>query len=149
MRDDGGPTRPIDRETGLEPIERDECLLLLGREYVGRLALVDHDRPAIFPVNYVLDGQRIAVRTAPGTKLAAAGTGRWGAFEIDDSDRLTHEGWSVIASGPVSEITNHEEIGRLEALRLRPWAGGRDRWLVLAIEELSGRRLVTGHRMRR
>jgi len=145
MRPDGGPLGPIDEATGLEAIDREECLLLLSREYVGRLALVDHDRPSIFPVNYRLDGQRIVIRTAAGTKLAAAGTGRWGAFEVDFSDRMAHQGWSVVASGPVAEITNHDEISHLETLQLRPWAGGRDRWIVLIIEELSGRRLKAGH----
>ena len=61
--------RTIDARTGLEVIAPDECRRLLGGDVVGRLAIVDGGSPAIFPVNYALDGEAIVFRTAPGTKL--------------------------------------------------------------------------------
>jgi nitroimidazol reductase NimA-like FMN-containing flavoprotein (pyridoxamine 5'-phosphate oxidase superfamily) len=62
----------IDRRSGLQVIERAECLRLLATEEVGRLGVVVAGRPEIFPVNYVVDGDEVMFRTDAGTKLAGA-----------------------------------------------------------------------------
>ena len=64
-------------------------------------------RAAIFPVNYVLDGDTIVFRTDPGTKLGAAGRAR-ASFEIDSVDREHRTGWSVVASGRLEEVTRYD-----------------------------------------
>ena len=90
--------KTIDARTGLEIIDPDECRRLLGTDEVGRLAVIDGGSPAIFPVNYVVDGDSVVFRTATGTKLDA-GTRHPVAFEIDDFDRESRTGWSVVVSG--------------------------------------------------
>ncbi|MEZ5248043.1 MAG: pyridoxamine 5'-phosphate oxidase family protein [Ilumatobacteraceae bacterium] len=50
----------------------DECWQLFRSAEVGRLAVSISNHPDIFPLNYVVDGESIVFRTAPGTKLAAA-----------------------------------------------------------------------------
>jgi len=72
-----------DARTGLD---RDECLELLAADGVGRLAVVQASTPAVFPVNYVLDGEDIIFRSDPGTKLAA---GPKGAGVLRDRHRST------------------------------------------------------------
>lgn len=82
----------IDARTGLQRIDRDECFELLAGDVVGRLAVVHGHTPAIFPVNYVLDGADIVFRTDAGTKLDAAERAS-ACFEIDGIDRKTRVGW--------------------------------------------------------
>ena len=65
----------IDQRTGLEVLDWDECLALLGRSSLGRIAVVMNGRPLIFPVNFALDGDAIVLRTDPGTKLYGARNG--------------------------------------------------------------------------
>ncbi len=61
----------VDRRTGLEVLERHECLRLLASQPVGRVAVVVDAWPMIFPVNYALDGDSIVFRTDEGSKLPA------------------------------------------------------------------------------
>ena len=77
--------RNVDSRTGLELIDREECLRLLAGEEVGRLAVIVGGEPAIFPVNFVLDGETIVFRTDDGTKGAGRSSAR-GCFEVDGID---------------------------------------------------------------
>lgn len=138
---DYDPVAPVDRN-GLESLPADECLNLLGHTAMGRVGVTWDVLPVILPVNYVLDGERIIIRTAPGTKLSAALSRTVVAFEIDGFDPLTHGGWSVLVRGSAREIADPDEIERLERLPLRPWANeDADRFVAIEIELLSGRRV--------
>jgi nitroimidazol reductase NimA-like FMN-containing flavoprotein (pyridoxamine 5'-phosphate oxidase superfamily) len=131
-----------DHTTQFERMEAEECLRLLEAEDVGRLAIVQGRVPTIFPVNYVLDGDSIVFRTAPGTKLTH-GDGTLVAFEIDHLSREAREGWSVVVTGRLEEITPAgAEADRLDRLPLTPWAGGdRDHWMRLGLGIVTGRRI--------
>ena len=95
--------RLIDDRTGLERLEREDCLRLLASQRVGRVAVVSVGQPLIFPVNYALDGDTVVFRTAAGTKFDAAVRGAPASFEIDSFDALYHTGWSVVVSGRAEE----------------------------------------------
>lgn len=135
--------RMIDGRTGIEVMDRAECLRMLRTDDVGRVAVVDAGHPVIFPVNYAVDGEHIVFRTAEGTKLDATLKGGPVSFEIDETDRHTRTGWSVIVTGWARVATNAEDIARLEQLELQPWSEHRkDNWIVIHPERISGRRIV-------
>jgi len=128
----------------VEELSEDECLELLGTNSVGRVAVVRNGQPLIFPVNYVLEGRGVAFRTDPGTKLTWATVGRL-AFEIDSTDPLHREGWSVLVQGIGREITDAVDpwSKRILARSLVPWAGGeKDHWVVISSPVFTGRRIV-------
>lgn len=136
--------RTIDARTGLEVIDPDECRRLLATDEVGRLAVIDGGSPAIFPVNYVVDGEAVVFRTAEGTKLAA-GTRHPVAFEVDAFDRASRTGWSVVVAGHLEEATRFDAatLARVRALPIEPWAGGeKPHWVRLVPTRVSGRRIV-------
>lgn len=136
--------RTIDARTGLEILDHDACLELLAGDEVGRLALIDGNVPVVFPVNYVLDGEAVVFRTAPGTKLDLAPRHAV-AFEIDAFDRAERTGWSVVVTGRLEEVTEFDDrtLARVRALPVEPWAGGeRAHWLRLVPTRVSGRRIV-------
>jgi hypothetical protein len=58
--------------TDLEEISEDECLQLLERHDLGRIAVVVDGQPLIFPVNYGLSHRIVTFRSAHGTKLSYA-----------------------------------------------------------------------------
>jgi nitroimidazol reductase NimA-like FMN-containing flavoprotein (pyridoxamine 5'-phosphate oxidase superfamily) len=133
----------IDGRTGIEVMDRAECLQVLRTDDVGRVAVVEAGHPVIFPVNYAVDGEHIVFRTAEGTKLDATLKGGPVSFEIDDTDRHTRTGWSVIVTGWARVVTNAEDIARLEQLGLQPWSEHRkDNWVAIHPERISGRRIV-------
>ena len=136
--------KTIDARTGLETIDSDECWRLLATDEVGRLAVIDGGSPAIFSVNYVVDGDTVVFRTAAGTKLDA-GTRHPVSFEIDDFDRESRTGWSVVLAGHLEEATRFDAatLERVQALPVEPWAGGdKPHWMRLVPSRVSGRRIL-------
>src|SRR5262245_50460064 len=122
----------VSRHSGIEVILADECRRLLSEDVIGRVAVVIGATPMILPVNYTLDGEDIIMRTMPGSRLDL-GQGH-AAFEVDNFDRETQSGWSVLVTGHLEEVTvyNTREMERVHALPVEPWATGeRNLWLRL------------------
>lgn len=125
-----------------EILGEDECLRLLGREPVGRLALTAAALPVVFPVNFTLMDRMIVFASGPGIKLDAAHAGMVACLEVDGFDRWTHGGWSVLATGRLEEITDPDRLDEARHLPLSPWALSQPQHYVeLLIELLSGRRI--------
>lgn len=110
---------------------------------IGRLAVNNGNQPDVFPVNYVVDNDRIVIRTAEGTKLAAAIASGDVAFEIDRFDEVTHTGWSVVVHGIAQEPRALASVMHDQELDLRPWAGtdGKGRFIEIVPTRISGRQL--------
>lgn len=131
----------VDPRTGLEELDRDECLRLLAHAPIGRLAVVVAECPLVFPVNFTVDGTAIVFRTDHGTKLHGARQGLV-AFECDGIDLEYHTGWSVLVQGRAEEVENPVEIARLERLPLGPWCPGpKPVWLRIRARSIAGRRI--------
>jgi uncharacterized protein len=127
---------------GLRVLSREECLRLLALVPIGRIVFTDRALPAVQPVNFVLDGEDIVIRTAIGSKLSAATRNAVVAFEADEFDTSGRTGWSVTAVGQSRTVIDPEEIERLAALPLETWApGSRDHFIVIRAEQVSGRRI--------
>jgi nucleotide-binding universal stress UspA family protein/nitroimidazol reductase NimA-like FMN-containing flavoprotein (pyridoxamine 5'-phosphate oxidase superfamily) len=127
----------------LEEIPEEECVALLAGRTVGRLVVVHDGVPQAFPVNYVVDGRTVAVRTASGTPLDWAALGQV-AFEVDDIDEERRRGWSVLVQGVGRDVTEGVDdwSERLRQLDLEPWAAGdRRRWIAIASPRITGRRI--------
>jgi nucleotide-binding universal stress UspA family protein len=131
----------------LEEIGEEECLALLAGGAVGRLVVVTTEgQPLAFPVNYVLDGRTVAVRTDPGTKLDAAALGRV-AFQLDDIDEDAREGWSVLVQGVGRDVTEGIDTWstRVRDSGVAPWAAGdKSHWIAIAASSITGRRIRHG-----
>jgi hypothetical protein len=135
---------PIDHQ-GLQVLTSSECWDLIRRAPVGRVAFLEDGQPTIFPVNHVLHGRRIVIRTAKGALLHEALMSRPVAFEVDGFDPDDRTGWSVIVRAVAETLRTDVD---LDGLGLTPWADGiaRDEAVVLVVEDISGRRIVRdGH----
>jgi nitroimidazol reductase NimA-like FMN-containing flavoprotein (pyridoxamine 5'-phosphate oxidase superfamily) len=127
----------------LEVLDRAECLRLLETVPVGRLAVTIGALPAILPVNFAIVGDRIVVRTVPGTKLDAATMHAVVAFEADSYAPDGSSGWSVMVQGLCSEVVEPAELTALGASPLRAWAfdeGAATRFVRIDLSFVSGRR---------
>jgi nitroimidazol reductase NimA-like FMN-containing flavoprotein (pyridoxamine 5'-phosphate oxidase superfamily) len=136
---DASPMATISR---FEILDDDECLRLLADEPVGRIALTSAALPVVLPVNFVAVDHTIVFASDPGLKLQAARAGQVACLEIDGYDVLDHSGWSVLATGRLSEITDAAKLRTARSLPLSPWAlSAPEHFVELSIELLSGRRI--------
>ena len=128
--------------SALRQLSRDECLQLMASVPVGRVIYTRRALPAVELVNFALDQGDIVIRTDRSGKLAAAARGAVVAFEADCLDPAHQAGWSVTAIGPSREVTDPEEIGRLQKIGLRSWAPGvREHFITISPVIMNGRHL--------
>jgi hypothetical protein len=128
-------------DEGLDILDEQECLRLLGTVPVGRVGVCAGALPAIMPVNFELFGRSIVFRTGQGTKLDAAVRRRAVAFQADQYDARYQTGWSVLAIGQAEDITASLDLITGDDTP-RPWAGGdRQHYVCINAEFLSGRRI--------
>ena len=113
-------------------LSQDDCLALLARNHVGRLAYAHHSHVEIEPLNYVYADGWLYGRTSPGAKLDATGESWWPvAFEVDEVDSLFC--WrSVVVHGGLYRV---EDDG-LE-VHHRDWVKGVERLRRLIPESFS------------
>jgi len=127
-------------EDGMEELALAECQSRLQEGGVGILALVGEGAPLLRPVNFVVQEGRIVIRTGEGRIFDAARDAEPASFVISEVDRFEHTGWSVVVTG---RLESCESLDELVDLPLRPWARAtKDRFVALAIAEVSGRRIA-------
>jgi nitroimidazol reductase NimA-like FMN-containing flavoprotein (pyridoxamine 5'-phosphate oxidase superfamily) len=134
----------VDRN-GLEVLDRQECLQLLGTATIGRVGVSFGALPVVLPINFRLVGDRIVFLTGVGTKLDAATCNAVVAFEVDEIDTISHAGWSVVVTGEAREVTDGDELAALRSANIPRWAPvGDGRVVALSTTMVSGRRIVPG-----
>jgi hypothetical protein len=88
-----------------ESLGEEECLRLLGRTRIGRVAYTDAALPAIRPVSYTLRDGAVVIPTGAGSAFAQAVRGAVVALEADSYNDTTRVGWSVTVIGPSWVVT--------------------------------------------
>ncbi|WP_327138767.1 pyridoxamine 5'-phosphate oxidase family protein [Nocardia sp. NBC_01327] len=125
-------------------LQRAEALRLLASVSYGRVVFTRDALPAVRPVNHLVDGETIIVRTQLTSRLTSAVRADSNvvvAYEADDIDPIRQLGWSVVVTGIARTVTDPIRVARYEKL-LRPWVDGAFD-TVVAIEPT----LVTGVRL--
>ncbi|MFP4233463.1 MAG: pyridoxamine 5'-phosphate oxidase family protein [Nitriliruptoraceae bacterium] len=139
-------TKATDRQ-GLEVLPLNQCLSLLRSRPLGRLAYLAAGSPVVVPVNHLVDGATVVLRTVTGGKLDAALAGEPVAFQLDDHDPARGTGWSVLVRGRAEVVDDPELRARYEN-KLDSWAIADEEpdvsWLRIVPDEVSGRRLRRG-----
>ena len=126
----------------LRQLSRDECLRLMASVPVGRIIYTRQALPAVDLVNFTLDRGDIIIRTDRSGTLAAATRGAVVAFEADSLDPAGQAGWSVTVIGQSHEVTDADEISRLEQMGLSSWAPGEhEHFIRISPGILTGRQL--------
>jgi nitroimidazol reductase NimA-like FMN-containing flavoprotein (pyridoxamine 5'-phosphate oxidase superfamily) len=119
-----------------------ECRRLLAQTKVGRVVISVSALPAALPVNYRLIDGSILFFTGQGMKLHAALQNSVVGFEVDSIDEESETGWSVLAVGHATEISDTDMVATAKQAGLRPWADGdRNRLISINPQLVSGRRL--------
>jgi nitroimidazol reductase NimA-like FMN-containing flavoprotein (pyridoxamine 5'-phosphate oxidase superfamily) len=128
----------------VETLTEAECRELLDRHHFGRFAFVDSVGvlPSIIPVNYLLDDDKVVIRTDAGSKLAAAIRGAPVALEVDGVDENHQVGWSVVVRGRAEEVTDEDKLAKLRQTPLLAWhPRAKPRYIQINPSQVIGRRI--------
>ena len=101
------------RDTRWQELSSNECRKLLAGRRLGRVAVVDGDGPAVFPVSYAVDRDAVLFRAGDWPQLPAQVV-----LQVDDLDETGASGWSVTVSGEAMAV-QPQELDELRRLRLR------------------------------
>lgn len=105
----------------LQELSREESMRLLGGVSLGRVVFTDRALPAVRPVNHIVDGEHVIIRSHGGAAvLAAAERGVVVAYEADAIDPEQRLGWSVVVTG-VARPVDDPAAAAAYRQRLRPW----------------------------
>jgi nitroimidazol reductase NimA-like FMN-containing flavoprotein (pyridoxamine 5'-phosphate oxidase superfamily) len=135
-------------------LTRDECLALLARQHVGRLAFSFRDHVDIQPIHYVYEDGFLYGRTSEGAKLTTIAHNRWVALEADEV-RGVFDWRSVVVRGAfyrldldaaapeASQLAQHAValLGAMIPATLRPGDPVEFRTVLfrIAVDEITGR----------
>ncbi|MHB8220693.1 MAG: helix-turn-helix domain-containing protein [Acidimicrobiales bacterium] len=130
----------------LEVLDRSECLRKLAPGGIGRVVFDDSRGPVALPVNFCLVDDLVYFKTSDGTIAAALDRAAAMSVEVDHLDEALWEGWSVLVTGTASNVTDADELAKVEAAHVEPWAGNdRQRVGRVSIGTVSGRRIRRTH----
>ena len=94
------PAKNVVRTPRFGILSAEQCLAVLGRNHVGRIAFVNEGLVDIEPVSYVAGDSWIFVRSAAGAKMEALAHTPYAAFEVDEAAG-PFDWHSVVARGTV------------------------------------------------
>ena len=120
-----------------------ECWEILDRERFGRLAVAVNGDPDIFPINFLVDDQKLLMRTAPGTKLTELVINSAVAVEADGRDGDT--AWSVVLKGVARMVDSFSETYADDGKALETWLHTeKPIYVEIIARSMSGRRFLRG-----
>jgi nitroimidazol reductase NimA-like FMN-containing flavoprotein (pyridoxamine 5'-phosphate oxidase superfamily) len=131
----------------LEELDEETCLRLISPGGVGRIAYDGRFGLVMLPVNYALRDGAVVFRTSERGPLDEdLRTGIEGAqykvaFEIDELDKASQTGWSVLIQGPAQHVGADEQDAIREA-GVESWAPGeRELFVRIVPSRVTGRRI--------
>ena len=132
----------------LTELDEAESLRLIAQAEIGRIAYLSRFGPAVLPVNYKWHDGAIVFRTARHSALdedlqtGISGGDYMVAFEIDDFDVPTRQGWSVLIQGPAHHLESEAERESVARAGVEPWASGvRELFIRIVPHRITGRRI--------
>jgi nitroimidazol reductase NimA-like FMN-containing flavoprotein (pyridoxamine 5'-phosphate oxidase superfamily) len=149
--DDSG-RRPAELAEPVEPVvealSEAECLNLVAGQDIGRIAFTGRFGLTVMPVNYRLHDGSIVFRTSQDSPMdedlrTGLAHGEYQvAFEVDDLQASTREGWSVLIRGPAHHVTSAEERAVVARSGVTPWTGGsKEQFMRIRPTQITGRRI--------
>ena len=131
-----------------QSLEEAECLRLIAAGGVGRIGYTGRFGPTILPVNFVLHEQTIVFRTGQDSPMGQdlrtgiADAEYKVAFEVDEINPATKEGWSILIQGSAHHVDSAGELAEAQQSGVQAWPGGaKDLFIRIVPDRITGRRI--------
>ena len=145
---EGGGRQAAICEPVVEVLDEKACLSLIAGGGVGRIGYTGRFGPTVLPVNYDLYERTIVFRTGMGSAMVEdlrtgiADAEYSVAFEIDQMQPATQEGWSVLVQGAVHFVDSEDELAPIAQVGVQAWPGGpKDQFIRVIPRHITGRRI--------
>ena len=127
----------------LQLLSPSECRRLISAGGIGRIGFVTAGGMVIVPVNFLVDGRSIIIRTDAGSVIAAHADGPV-SFEVDRIDEALETAWSVLVRGQAHRVVVQAALAHLRRCAdVTPWpAGEHDVFVRITPHKISGRRIA-------
>ena len=130
-------------QTRVIDLAPDECWELAASRPVGRLAWTGPHGPTVIPVNFVVTGSDVLIRTTAYSEAARECDDGPVAFEVDELDEENRSGWSVLLRGHAHLEYGAHDGADADAAEPEVWAPGpRSLRLRIEVTEVTGRRIT-------
>lgn len=144
-------TRPAavsSADAGIEELDADDCWRLVEAADIGRLAVRAPDgHPDIYPLNHLVHGGAVFVRSAAGSKLGSIAAHPECAFEVDGVDDEWF--WSVVMRGTARRMDTDADIIESGILDLISWSPtAKHDFVRFHPVSMTGRRFPRGREVR-
>jgi hypothetical protein len=96
-----------------QDLSPDECRRLVAGAHLGHLAFTRDALPAVVPVRYLVDGDRVAVPVRPGDDHLLPRRGGVVVLCVDRFDGA--HGWAVSVVGAARTVTDPAAVGAWDA----------------------------------
>jgi nitroimidazol reductase NimA-like FMN-containing flavoprotein (pyridoxamine 5'-phosphate oxidase superfamily) len=137
------PAEPV-----VEELADAESLALVAGQDVGRIAFSGRFGLTVWPVNYRLHEGSIVFRTGRDSPMdedlrTGLEHGEYQvAFEVDQFESGTREGWSVLIHGPAHHVVSEQERSAVARTGVTPWVGGsKEHYIQIVPTRITGRRI--------
>ncbi|GAA5164682.1 MULTISPECIES: pyridoxamine 5'-phosphate oxidase family protein [Amycolatopsis] len=125
--------------SGLEVLDRAECLALLATADVGRVVFTSRGLPAVQPVRFCYGQDAVWFPAEADTDLFGAAQDGVVAFEVDAIEPRLDAGWWITVLGRAGAVSEREVPWWPELASGSP--AGQLRCVRVPVEVVSGRRV--------
>jgi uncharacterized protein len=109
---------------------------------IGRIAFTMDALPAVQPVAFAMYDGQVVIRTRQHSELVTRVRDTIVAFQVDEYDPKTLNGWSVTVVGQAITARTPQLIERLTRLQLRSWqSDGVDDFVLISVMMVRGCRV--------
>lgn len=137
------PTSNVSDTRSFAHLDADECWRLVGNHGIGRVVFIGDTYTQIVPTTYDAVNGTAYFRAPTFGELARRVDGKTASLQVDDIDRSTFTGWSILMTGTAHRVEDAATVGSLWSLgRPRAWfPGPQTQWIALPVDTLRGQRV--------
>ena len=137
------PTSNVTDTRNFAHLSSEECWRLVGDHGIGRVVFAGDTLTQIVPTTYDAVSGTAYFRAPTFGELARRVDGRTTTLQVDEIDRGTFTGWSVLMTGTAHRVEDAATVASLWSLgRPRAWFPGKQtQWIALPVDSLRGQRV--------